>query len=59
MLRILLSLRAVMLLASLGAALAAVLMFWLGFSKLLHGASAALAAETDAKGDHGRCDGRN
>jgi uncharacterized membrane protein YqhA len=49
MLRILLSLRAVMLLASLGAALAAVLMFWLGFSKLLHGASAALAAETDAK----------
>jgi uncharacterized membrane protein YqhA len=49
MFRIVLSLRVVLLLASFGAVLGAALMFWLGFSKLLKSASAALAAETDAK----------
>jgi len=48
MLRIVLSLRVVMLLASFGAVLGAALMFWLGFSKLLKSASAALAVELDA-----------
>ena len=46
MLKVVLSLRVIMLVASLGAVLGAALMFWLGFSKLLHSAHAAFALET-------------
>jgi uncharacterized membrane protein YqhA len=46
MLKVVLSLRMVMLVASFGALLGAGLMFWLGLFKLLHSASAALHLET-------------
>ena len=46
MLKVVLSLRVVMLVASVGAVLGAALMFWLGFAKLLHSAHAAFVLET-------------
>jgi uncharacterized membrane protein YqhA len=46
MLKVVLSLRVIMLVASIGAVLGAGLMFWLGFAKLLHSAHAAFVLET-------------
>ena len=46
MLKVVLSLRAIMLVASFGAVLGAALMFWLGFAKLLHSARSAFVLET-------------
>jgi uncharacterized membrane protein YqhA len=46
MLKVVLSLRLVMLVASFGAVLGAALMFWLGFAKLRHSAQAAFMLET-------------
>src|SRR5215210_1173727 len=46
MLKVVLSLRRVMLVASFGAVLGAALMFWLGFAKLPHSAQAAFMLET-------------
>ena len=46
MLKVVLSLRLVMLVVAFGAVLGAALMVWLGFSKLLHSAHAAFVLET-------------
>ena len=46
MLKVVLSLRLVMLVVAFGAVLGAALMVWLGFAKLLHSAHAAFVLET-------------
>ena len=46
MLKVVLSLRLVMLVVAFGAVLGAALMVWLGFAKLLHSARAAFVLET-------------